>query len=160
MIVRYSKITLVWSIALFATLVVFNNLDDYCSNYQFVSHVLKMDTTFPSNNGSWRAIDSPLIFHGVYIAIILTEAAVAILCWLGGWQLLRSVHDANQFARSKGIAIIGLILGILLWFVGFIAIGGEWFLMWQSKIWNGQQAAFRISMVIGMVLLYLNLPEQ
>ena len=51
MYTRYSKIAFVWAIALYALLVVFNNLTDYGSNYQFVAHVLKMDTTFPGNRG-------------------------------------------------------------------------------------------------------------
>jgi predicted small integral membrane protein len=34
-------------------------------------------------------------------------------------------------------------------------VGGEWFLMWQSKNWNGQDAAFRMFAVVGIVLLFL-----
>ena len=36
-----------------------------------------------------------------------------------------------------------------------MTIGGEWFLMWQSEVANGQQAAFRLVMIIGIVLVYL-----
>jgi predicted small integral membrane protein len=50
-------------------------------------------------------------------------------------------------------------LGIILWFSGFITIGGEWFLMWQSDVWNGQQAAFRLVVIIGITLLYLIQPD-
>ena len=160
MYTKLSKIILVWSIAFFASLVVFNNITDYGSNYQFVQHVLKMDTTFPNNNGLWRAIDSPFIYHIAYIFIIVVEAIVAALCWLGGARLLKSINDSKQFNKDKGVAVIGLTLGIVLWFLGFITIGGEWFLMWQSKIWNGQQAAFRLVMVIGIVLLYLTATDK
>ena len=40
-----------------------------------------------------------------------------------------------------------------MWLVAFLSVGGEWFLMWQSKSWNGQDAAFRMFTVIGIVLL-------
>ena len=50
---RIAKIFLLAGIALFYTLVVFNNLTDFDSNYQFVRHVLAMDTTFPGNRGMW-----------------------------------------------------------------------------------------------------------
>ena len=50
-------------------------------------------------------------------------------------------------------------LGLLLWFVAFISVGGEWFLMWQSKLWNGQEAAFRMFTVIGIVFVLLVLPD-
>lgn len=156
---RYSKIALVWSIAFFASVVVLNNITDYDSNYGFVSHVLKMDTTFPENAGMWRAIESPSLHHVAYILIIIVEAVVAILCWVGGFRLLKSVRNAEEFNQAKSIAVLGLTLGILLWFTGFLTIGGEWFLMWQSKIWNGQQAAFRLTVMIGIVLFCVNMPD-
>ena len=31
--------------------------------------------------------------------------------------------------------------------------GGEWFLMWQSKMWNGQEEAFRMFTIVGVVFL-------
>jgi predicted small integral membrane protein len=47
----------------------------------------------------------------------------------------------------------------LLWFGGFLVVGGEWFQMWQSKTWNGQEAAFRFVACIGLVLIFLNQPD-
>jgi len=58
---RYSKVLLTLAVALSATLVVFNNLTDYDSNYAFVSHVLKMDTTFAGNRAMRRVIDIPRV---------------------------------------------------------------------------------------------------
>jgi predicted small integral membrane protein len=142
-------------VAFYASLVVFNNVTDYGSNYMFVSHVLKMDTTFPGNRAMWRAIDSPWLYHAAYALIIFVEAAVALICWAGGLRLLRSLRDAERFNQAKGLAVAGLTLGIILWFTGFITIGGEWFAMWQSKIWNGQESAFRLVVIFGIVLLFL-----
>jgi predicted small integral membrane protein len=48
---------------------------------------------------------------------------------------------------------------MLQWFIAFITVGGEWFTMWQSQIWNGQDAAFRMFACIGIVLIFLYLPE-
>ncbi|MCX7204807.1 MAG: DUF2165 domain-containing protein [Proteobacteria bacterium] len=155
MYTRLSKIALVWALAFFVSLVALNNLMDYESNYRFVNHVLKMDTTFPDNSVMWRSIESPLIHHAAYNFLIFLELAVAVLCWLGGFRLLMAIKDTAAFNQAKGVAITGLTLGIILWFTGFIAIGGEWFLMWQSTIWNGQEAAFRVVVIIGFTLLYL-----
>ncbi len=82
MYTRSSKVALVWAVAFFASIVVFNNLTDYDSNYAFIDHVLKMDTTFPDNRGMWRAIDSPFLHHAIYCLIIFVEATIAVLCWL------------------------------------------------------------------------------
>ena len=159
MYTRYSKVILIAVVALFASLVAFNNVTDYGSNYEFVRHVLEMDTTFPGNRAMWRAIASPVVHQTSYALIIAIEAMVAVLCWTGALRLVRSIRDARRFNRAKGLAIAGLTLGIVLWFTGFITVGGEWFLMWQSQTWNGQQAAFRFVVVLGLVLVYLVQPD-
>ncbi len=160
MYTRLSKIILVWAIALFASLAAFSNLSDYNSNFEIISHVLKMDTTFPDNQGLWRAIESPLIHHIIYGLIIFVEIIVALLCWLGGYRLLKSIQNPVTFNQAKKLAILGLTLGFILWFTGFMTIGGEWFLMWQSDVANGQQAAFRLVVIIGILLIYLVHPDE
>ncbi|MDH5480418.1 MAG: DUF2165 domain-containing protein [Nitrosomonas sp.] len=159
MYTRLSKVIFIWAIALFASLAAFSNLADYNSNYVIISHVLKMDTTFPDNQGLWRAIESPFIHHIVYGLIIFLEIIVAILCWLGGYCLFKSIQNPVAFNQAKKWAILGLTLGIILWFTGFMTVGGEWFLMWQSEVANGQQAAFRLVVIIGITLIYLIQPD-
>jgi predicted small integral membrane protein len=48
---------------------------------------------------------------------------------------------------------------MLMWLVAFLDVGAEWFLMWQSRTWNGQEAAFRMFAVVGLVLLILLQPD-
>ncbi len=157
---RLSKIALVGAVAFFYTLVVFNNLTDYGSNYAFVHHVLLMDSIFPGNHGVWRAVH-PLWLHALfYDSIIGWEAITMLLTWAGAWKLLRALNGtAAAFQRAKSWAIAGLTLGLLMWFVAFLSVGGEWFLMWQSHLWNGQEAAFRMFVVVGLILLLLAMPE-
>jgi predicted small integral membrane protein len=54
---------------------------------------------------------------------------------------------------------MALTLSMLMWLVAFLTIGAEWFLMWQSRAWNGQEAAFRMFAVVGLVLLIVVQPE-
>jgi predicted small integral membrane protein len=159
MATKLSKVALIWAIALFASLAAVSNITDYDSNYKLVSHVLKMDTTYPDNKGMWRAIDNPIIHHLAYGCIILAELVIAVLCWLGGYRLVKSSKNPDGFNDAKGMATLGLTLGFLLWFTGFMTIGGEWFLMWQSEVANAQQSAFRLVLVIGITLVYLVLPD-
>ena len=161
MVIRYSKILLVAAIALFASLVAFGNITDYGSNFDFVRHVLLMDTIFPAATIKYRAIDSVVAHHAIYILIIVFETLTAILCWAGAWQLFRSRHaTAAVFNRRKSVAVAGLTLGFLVWQVGFMSIGGEWFGMWMSEQWNGVPAAFRFVMTIGVVLIYVVLRDE
>jgi predicted small integral membrane protein len=151
---------LVAGIAFFYTLVVFNNLTDFNSNYQFVHHVLSMDSTFPGNHGMWRALPSPALQLAFYLSIIAWEAATTILLWWGAVNLLRAIRlPAAGFHTAKRVAVMALTLSMLMWLVAFLSVGAEWFLMWQSHTWNGQEPAFRMFAVVGLVLLILMQPE-
>ena len=160
LITRASKTLLVAGIALFYTLVVFNNLTDFDSNYEFVHHVLSMDSTFPGNHGMWRALPSPTIHLIFYLSIIAWEFVTMVLLWAGVVRLIRTLRSpAVAFNAAKGIPIMALTLSLLLWLVAFLAVGAEWFLMWQSHTWNGQEAAFRMFAIVGIVLLIVIQPE-
>jgi predicted small integral membrane protein len=160
MTLRAAKISLVFAVALFYTLVVLNNLSDYNSNYQFVRHVLMMDSTFPSNYGMWRAVNSPVIHTTFYLSIIAWECVTMLLSWWGGIRLVKAFSaSAAEFHQSKRVAVVALSAALLMWLVAFLSVGGEWYLMWQSRTWNGQEAAFRMFTVIGIVLLLLAQPE-
>ncbi|WP_206046800.1 DUF2165 family protein [Mangrovimicrobium sediminis] len=157
---RCMKALLTALVAVFALLVAANNVTDYNSNFQFVQHVLSMDTTFEGNRLMWRAIDSPWVHHLAYWLIIAMEFAVGIISALGARALFAARHaPAAQYRGAAMLASWGMVLGIALWFGGFMAVGAEWFLMWQSEGWNGQQAAFRFIMCLFGTLLFLNLPE-
>ena len=66
---------------------------------------------------------------------------------------------AAAFHRAKRVSLSALALGLLMWLFAFPAVGGEWFLMWQSKSWNGQDEAFRMFTVVGVVLLIVVQPD-
>lgn len=148
---------LVAAVGFFAVLVALNNITDYQSNFLFVQHVLSMDTTFEGNALMWRAIEAAWVHHLAYGLIIFTEAIVGLMCLFGAWRLWEARYAyPEEFVLAKKWATLGLVLGILLWFTGFMTIGAEWFVMWQSDIWNGQQPAFRFVVVIFATLIFLH----
>ena len=158
---RLAKTALVAASAFFLLLVVFNNLTDYGSNFGFVHHVLGMDTTFPGNKGMWRALTAEWVHHAFYASIITWETMAGVLIGLGAWRLFKARGETlAAWQKAKQLATIGLTLSLLQWYIAFIAVGGEWFLMWQSKIWNGQDAAFRMFTVMGISLIFLNLRDE
>ena len=120
-----------------------------------------MDTTFPGNALMGRAITDPTLQKLGYFVIIAAELAAGILCLAGAVALFRvRRRPAIVFDEAKGLAILGLTLGFVLWFTGFMTVGAEWFLMWQSPTWNGQEAAFRFIVCIGIVLLYVSRSDE
>src|ERR671935_1167222 len=90
--IRAAKVALVAAVALFASLVTFGNLTDYNTNFAFVQHVLSMDTIFSFSTIKYRAITDPALHHAAYALIIATEAAVAVLCWIGAIVLARRIR--------------------------------------------------------------------
>jgi len=157
MIVRLSKILLVLLIGLYALIVGADNIVDYGSNFAFVQHVMAMDTIFPDSTLTWRAVTWPPLHHATYGVIIAFELLAGLLCVAGAVRLwIARTASAERFQSAKQLAVAGLVCGFGLWFFGFLTIAGEWFLMWQSEDWNGQQSAFRAAASFGLVLIFLN----
>jgi predicted small integral membrane protein len=160
MTLRTCKTLLVFAVAIFYSLVVLNNTTDYDSNYQFIRHVLMMDSTFPGNRGMWRAINRPGLHTMFYVCIIAWEIVTMAMCWWGGVRMARALKGSvAEFHRAKRVGIVALTVSLLMWLLAFLTVGSEWFLMWQSKDWNGREEAFRMFTVIGIVLLLVAQPD-
>ena len=158
MVLRYIRLSMVGTMALFFSLVAFDNLIDFTSNLPAVQHVLSMDTTFHAKILMRRAIISPSIQLGAYYVIIAWELLTAIICWIGCFRLLFNINtNDTEFNKSKTVAFIGLFLGFILYMVGFIIIGNEWFCMWQSPHWNAQTTAGLYVSMIMFVMIFLGL---
>ena len=108
-----------------------------------------------------RAIETSYLHHTAYAVIIFLEAAIGLINLVAAGLMISAIltNDSMRFSRAKGVAIIGLTIGFILWFGGFMVVGAEWFLMWQSQSWNGQTAAFRFSSVILGSLIFLSISK-
>jgi predicted small integral membrane protein len=159
MTVRLLKLSMVFAVGVWALLIAADNLLDYESNWQFVRHVLSMDTVFPDNALKYRAITNPLLQTIGYWLIISTEWVMSAMCLAGTWTLFKARRSHESFARGKPLAANGLGLIFLLYFAGFVMVGGEWFCMWQSQMWNGQAKAFMFLSCAMLVLIVLLMRE-
>jgi predicted small integral membrane protein len=160
MTTRASKALLLFALGFYYALVVFNNTNDYNSNLTFVRHVLLMDTTFPGNHGMWRAIHSPAVPVIFFVSIVIWEITTGLLFWWAGFRLIRNLRSsAATFNAAKKLGIVALTMSLLMWLTAFLSIGNEWFLMWQSKEWSGQSVADHMFVIVGVILLYLAMPD-
>jgi predicted small integral membrane protein len=152
---RFAVIVLTAMTALQMTLIAFGNITDFGTNEAFVEHVLAMDTTFRSPDMMWRAITSPGLQDTAYIVIIVWEALTALVLiaalvlWIRG-----------KVTTARRLSTLGWVMWVLLFGVGFLAIGGEWFQMWQSDKWNGLQPALQNFLVATAALVVAHLPER
>ena len=154
---RIAKIVMVASLALFAFIVAFDNITDYDTNFEFVRHVLSMDTVFPGSALLYRRVMSPALWDFGYWLIILGESITSLALGIAAVALLRHLRsDGARFNRAKRFVFMGATLGFLVWFFGFMVVGGEWFQMWQSQKWNGQEGAFRFYLTILAVLIFVS----
>ena len=153
---RLIKIFFSCSVTLFISLVCFNNIIDYNSQFQFVHMVSNMEDTF-SKMKSWRSVNNEIVQHVLYILIVLWELSIAVLLLFGSFKMINKFKvTAPEFKKAKKYTSAGLSLGVLLWFTVFIAIGAEWFLMWQSKNWNAQYTAFFLTCCFLLFLIHHN----
>ncbi|NBE50984.1 DUF2165 domain-containing protein [Streptomyces boluensis] len=167
-----AALALTGTLAAYITLVAFGNLTDFGTNREFVRHVLAMDTTFGDKDVMWRAVGSRLLQDLAYVAVIAWEvlAAVVLVTATVLWfRALRSRTEERtpyaryakyaRYERARRATTLGAVMLMLLFGLGFVAVGGEWFSMWQSSKWNGLDAAARNFTLAGFVLLLVHLPS-
>lgn len=160
MLVRIAKIMMVAFLALLMLLISVNNILDYGTNFEFVKHVLSMDTISNDTKVSWRSVSSGALQHIAYVLIITWESLSAITCAAGAVKCYRARQKpAVEFDKSKNLALCGLVMSVSLWLVGFLTVGGEWFVMWHSTAWNGQTAAMRMLEITLLFLIFLIQPD-
>ncbi len=160
----FAVLVLVAINAVFIALVAFGNITDYATNYAFVQHVLSMDTTnFGGKPGvgldpdiMWRAITSPVAWNAAYIGIIVWESLAAVVLITAVVLLIRGLIRGSEYRSAKAVASIGLLMIVVLFYGGFIAVGGEWFSMWRSTAWNGLDTALRDGLLSAVTLILIH----
>lgn len=158
--VRLAKIVIVAGAGLLFTLVGVDNLVDYGTNFDVVRHILAMDMV-PSGPFAGRAIAASALHHLFYLFIIGVELAGAAATLIGAMRLWRARGAmAQEFNREKALALCGLASIFALCFIGFATIGGEWFQMWRAGAYNMQEPAFRFVASIGLIMIFLNQPDE
>lgn len=142
--------------ALQLALITIGNITDYDTNHAFVQHVFAMDTTFKSPHMMWRAITSPGLVTTAYVLIIIWEglSAIALIAAVVGW-----LRGSEWAAR---LSSLGWLMEAMLFGGGFIAIGGEYFQMWESSKWNGLTPALQNVIIasIGLILTHILLSRR
>jgi predicted small integral membrane protein len=112
LLARLGQTALTLTIGLYFVLVAFNNITDYGTNFQFVKHVLSMDSLPPDPHVAWHAIRSQRLQHLAYCFIIAWEALAGLLCVFGGVRMALDVksvvvsgfhYDRGRMVHDVGI---------------------------------------------------------
>lgn len=160
-LIRYSKAVLMACFSFFGLLVMVGNFTDYPTNYEYVGHVLSMDTTRENTNISYRAITSPMLHHRIYWIIITLEVMYTVYCLMGTYQLFKHINaSADDFHEAKKLSIVGLLIAIFIYYVCLQVVGVEWFDMDESQSWNIKDWARHIVDFIVPLLIFLALKTE
>ena len=154
---KSQKVALVGAVAAYMALVVFGNITDSAANLAYVQHVFSMDTVLPHNTQKWRALTSPDLWKLGYVIILVYQLISAAWLSLAAVRLQRGTE--KTWLADRTFASGALVFTLLLWLVLFVTVGGEWFQMWQSADWNGLETSGRNFTMQGIVLLYLQTPN-
>jgi predicted small integral membrane protein len=152
--------------AAYYLLVAFGNITDYTSNEPFVRAVVGMSDGF-SGKGitdpdlTWRRISEPWVQTGIYWLIIGWEVLTGLVLAWATVAWVRALRTRRGVTTARGLSTLGWLMGVLLFFGGFLTVGGEWWAMWQNSTFNGQEPAFRNSILAlaGILLAHLPSPD-
>ena len=150
--------------AAYYLLVAFGNITDYSSNEPFVRAVVGMSDGFDGKgitdpDLTWRRISEPWVQTGIYWLIIGWEVLTGLVLAWATVAWVRALRAGTGAATARGLSTLGWLMGILLFFGGFLTIGGEWWAMWQNSTFNGQEPAFRNSILALAGILLAQLPS-
>lgn len=157
---QLSKAAVAFSVGFFCLLVGYDNIIDFNTNYEFVNAVLSMDQMEPFFSGSKvilaRAITNPEIHLIAYWLIIIGELTTGGVCMVGALLMFTSINKP-RFVKGQVFYMVGATFAVLLWYLGFAVIGGEYFAMWANKM-NGQNKAYTFATFILITAIYVALP--
>ncbi len=142
-------------------LYVAGNLANWSSGFEAITYVLGMEEHEVYSNHIFPPITSPALVTTVFLAIIFGEFLVGALSLKGAWDLWRVRNgNADAFNSAKTFAVLGAGMALVVWFGGFVVIGGALFQMWQTQLGTGSfNSAFIYGATSGIVQLFVNNPD-
>lgn len=159
---RIGKVLMVLALGLFMILAALNNILTWGGAFSAdgaVAMTIGMQETGQHPNLMWRAIDSPIIVALGAIGIILVEIAAGVLALWGTLNMWKArAASAAEFHQSKDKALLGLSVMAVLYLLGFQAIAGEWFMVWQTPAPTINAAFINLAMAL-LVMLWVNTKE-
>jgi predicted small integral membrane protein len=145
---------------LFLCLAAVNNSLALQGTYGAVKAAVDMQGTFKVPVLMWRAIENPLFIWLGVAGIIGCEFVAGFLCLWGAGRMWAARNSSAAFSAAKSTALIGLLIAAALYFIGFHAIAGEWFMLWQNRASPNLGEAFRNFASAVLMMLWVNSADE
>ena len=154
---RAIKILLVAGMALYLTLAALGDIAMPQSAFRSVAAAVGMQGT--AQQAMWRAIEDPILVWLVLGLIVLLELVGAGLCWVGAARMWATRRSSTPFTVAKRTAQLGLGVTACLYFIGYLAIAQEYFMMWQNVEIDVLPDAFRMFASAALISLWLSVDD-
>ncbi len=161
MLIRCLKAVLVAFVGLIGLLFVAGNTANWNAGRELVGYVLSQEGHEIYASHIVPSVTNSFLVTIAYLIILAGESLVGVLSLKGAWDLWSARKgSADAFNASKTYATLGTGMAMVVWFGGFIVIGGVLFQMWQTQIGAGSfKDAFVCAASGGLVLLFVNSPD-
>ena len=142
-------------------LYVAGNIANWHAGLGAVGYVLGMQGHETYATHIFPPVTSAAMVTIAFLLILTGEFLVGALSLRGAWDLWNSRKDsAGAFNDAKTYAVLGAGMAMVVWFGGFMVIGGALFQMWQTQIGAGSfHDAFIFAATGGLVLLFVSNPD-
>ena len=133
-----------------------NPVNPNASNWPFVQGVLSGDGVPADSGFGYRFINAEWFQVLSYVAIIAGETITGLLLLIAGVLGLRRARFLSHWGGAQKWTYAGGTVGLAVFFLGFITIGGNWFIMYLNSKWNGMEPAFQNSVMTAFMLILVS----
>ena len=138
---RVSASIFVLMVATYYLVVAFDNITNPVnlngSNWPFVQGVISGDVVPADSGFQWRFINATWFQAIGYIGVMAGESITGILLLIAGVKGLKNSRTCPLWGLTQKWTYAGGIVGLAVFFFGFMVFGGNWFIMYLNSKWNG-----------------------
>lgn len=112
-----------------------NNTADFSGTAEnAVKPLLAMTDTYGISGETWRAITTSWAPYVGLAMITAVETLAGVLATIGLVKMLINLGGSYaKFSTGKNWAILGACCAVAVWGIGFMVVGGDWFMAWEAK---------------------------
>ena len=164
--IRIVKIAMMFSVGCWGLTGFMSNMLDFAYGQGQVKYVISMEGAKDAPGVEWRRITSPIIVPFIatigFAFIWVSKFLTGVLCLYGSARMFISRKaDTATFAAAKEWGLLGCGISVVMLFLGFIVITGQYFAYWRVPVLGmitHDYAFFYLLSLMGF-LLFLQSPE-
>lgn len=165
---RIIKIALIFSVGWWGLTGFMSNMLDFSHGWGQVKFVVSMagEGAREAPGVAWRSVTSPAIIAILatlgFAFIYLSKFLTGVLCLYGSVRMFKARKaDAATFDAAKEWGVLGCGISVVMLFLGFIVITGQYFAYWRVPYLGAVAIEYAFFYLLSLMsfLLYLQSPE-